>query len=151
MGKQRPYVATTKQIWALHDAVPEGARPALLLGAHAGLRLAEAAALRVEHVDFGVGVIHPTSQWPEEPLKSDRSRTPIPIPRQMAHEPAAAVAAGNGRTIVTDEWGNPAGPWTIERAVRAARDSAGLPEAFRFHDYADVGIITTCATTWPAC
>jgi len=128
MGKQRPYVATTKQIWALHDAVPEGVRPAILLGAHAGLRLAEAAALRVEHVDFGVGVIHPTAQWPEEPLKSDRSRTAIPIPMQMVHELGAAVAAGNGRTIVTDEWGNPAGPWTIERAVRASRQVVGLPE-----------------------
>jgi hypothetical protein len=24
MGKQRPFVATTEQVWALHDAVPEG-------------------------------------------------------------------------------------------------------------------------------
>jgi site-specific recombinase XerC len=44
MGKQRPYVATTRQVWALYDAVPLGVRPAILLGAHAGLRLAEAAA-----------------------------------------------------------------------------------------------------------
>jgi integrase len=36
---------------------------------------------------------------------------------------------------VTDEWGNPAGPWTIERAVRAGRLTVdGLPEGFRFHD-----------------
>jgi hypothetical protein len=45
-GKQRPHVATTEQVWALHNAVPAGLRPAILLGAHAGLRLAEAAALR---------------------------------------------------------------------------------------------------------
>ena len=51
-GKQRPYVATTEQIWALHNAVPAGIRPAILLGAHAGLRLAEAAALRPKDVDF---------------------------------------------------------------------------------------------------
>lgn len=55
MGKQRPYVATTKQIWGLYDAVPAGVRPAILLGAHAGLRLAEAAALRVEDVDSRPG------------------------------------------------------------------------------------------------
>lgn len=134
MGKQRPYVATTKQIWALYDAVPAGVRPAILLGAHAGLRLAEAAALRVEDVDFATGLVLPTVQWVDEPLKSEKSRTPIPIPKEMAHLLAEAVRAGNGRTLVDDEWGNPAGPWTIERAVRAARERVGLPDGFRFHD-----------------
>jgi len=77
MGKQRPYVATTQQVWALHDAVPEGVRPAVLLGAHAGLRFAEAAALRVADVDFAMGVLSPSVQWLDVPLKSDTSRTPI--------------------------------------------------------------------------
>jgi hypothetical protein len=45
-GSQRPYVATTEQVWALYDAMPPGVRPAVLLGAFVGLRLAEAAALR---------------------------------------------------------------------------------------------------------
>lgn len=34
---QRAYVATTEQVWALHDAFPEHLRPAMLLGAFAGL------------------------------------------------------------------------------------------------------------------
>ena len=51
-GSQRPYVATTEQVWVLHDAVPAGIRPAVLLGAFVGLRLAEAAALRAEDVDY---------------------------------------------------------------------------------------------------
>jgi integrase len=51
-GKQRPYVATTAQVWALHDAVPEHMRVAVLLGAFAGLRTAEAVALRLDDVDF---------------------------------------------------------------------------------------------------
>ncbi|MDQ3401972.1 MAG: site-specific integrase [Actinomycetota bacterium] len=134
MGKQRPYVATNRQVWALYEAVPEGVRPAILLGAHAGLRLAEAAAMRVEHVDFGAGVIHPIVQWPEEPLKSDRSRTAIPIPKEMAHLLADAIQLGDGRFLASDQWGNPAGPWTIERAVRACRETAGLTNDFRFHD-----------------
>ena len=135
MGKQRAYVATTEQVWAIYDAVPEGVRPAILLGAHAGLRLAEAAALRAADVDFIRGVISPAIQWPGEPLKSDTSRMPIPIPQAMALELAEAVRSGNGRTILTDEWGNPAGPWTIERAIRAARDAdVGLPSGFRFQD-----------------
>lgn len=135
MGKQRPFVVTTEQVWAIYDAVPEGVRPAILLGAHAGLRLAEAAALRTADVDFMRGVVSPVIQWPDEPLKSDTSRTPIPIPQEMALELAESVRLGNGKTIVTDEWGNPAGPWTIQRAVRAARLSVdGVPDDFRFHD-----------------
>lgn len=134
MGKQRPYVATTEQIWGLYDAVPAGVRPAILLGAHAGLRLAEAAALRVEDVDFATGLVSPMVQWVDQPLKSEKSRTPIPIPKEMAHLLAEAVRAGNRGTLVDDEWGNRAGPWTIERAIRAARDQVGLPEGFRFHD-----------------
>ena len=135
-GKQRPYVATTEQIWALHNAVPAGLRPAILLGAHAGLRLAEAAALRPEDVDFIRGVVSPAIQWPNEPLKSDTSKTPIPIPNELSLELSAAVARGRGLTLVTAEDGRPiAGPWAIERAVRDARAKVeGLPAQFRFHD-----------------
>jgi integrase len=135
-GKQRPYVATTEQVWALHNAVPAGLRPAILLGAHAGLRLAEAAALRPQDVDFIRGVVSPAIQWPNEPLKSDTSKTHIPIPNELSLELSAAVARGRGLTIVTAEEGRPiAGPWAIERAVRDARAKVeGLPAQFRFHD-----------------
>jgi integrase len=51
-GSQRPYVATTEQIWALHDAMGERYRTGLLLAAFAGLRLAEVCGLRVSDVDF---------------------------------------------------------------------------------------------------
>ena len=37
MGEQRPYVATTDQVWELHGAFPEQLRVAVLLGAFAGL------------------------------------------------------------------------------------------------------------------
>ena len=121
-------------MWALYEAVPEGVRPAILLGAHAGLRLAEAAALRVEDVDFATGVVSPSIQWLDEPLKSDASRTSIPIPKEMVHLLAEAIQLGDGRFLASDQWGNPGGPWTIERAIRACREPAGLPDDFRFHD-----------------
>lgn len=131
-----PYVATTAQVWALYDAVPAHIRPAILLGSHVGLRLAEAAALRPEDVDFMRSVIFPAIQWPNESLKSDTSRTPIPIPHELALELAAAVRTGKGQTIVTNEDGSAvSGPWAIERAVREARGRIeGLPAVFRFHD-----------------
>jgi integrase len=134
-GGQRPYVATTEQIWALYDAVPAGIQPAILLGAFAGLRLAEAAALRPEDVDFMRGIVAPVVQWRDEPLKTETARTPIPVPRELALLLSTALAMGEGETIVSNDLGRAAGPWVIERAMRAARSTvAGLPAQFRFHD-----------------
>lgn len=63
-GSQRPYVASTDQIWALHDATDERYRAGLLLAAFAGLRLAEVCGLRVPDVDFMRGVVSPVQQYP---------------------------------------------------------------------------------------
>jgi len=115
--------------------MPEHLRPAVLLGAFAGLRVAEAAALRVTDVDFMRGIVRPEIQYPAETLKSDASRTPVPIPRELALELAAAVKRWGGSTVVTDPLGKPSSPWAIERAIRASRGNVpGLPEGFRFHD-----------------
>ena len=96
-------------------------QPAILLGAFAGLRLAEAVALRAEDVDFIRGIVSPAIQWPSQPLKSETSRNPIPIPRELALLLSAAVTRSRGDTIVTDGAGRPVGPWALERAIRAAR------------------------------
>jgi integrase len=56
----RPYVATTEQVWALYGAMPARDSAAILLGAFAGLRLAEACGLRADDVDFMRGSITPT-------------------------------------------------------------------------------------------
>lgn len=132
---QRPFVATTEQVWALHDAMPEHLRPAVLLGAFVGLRTSEAAALRVTDVDFMRAVVSPAVQYPAEPLKSDTSRTPVPIPAELALDLAAYVKRYAGSTVVTNEIGRPSSPWAIERGIRVARAKVpGLPAGFRFHD-----------------
>ncbi|MFC5999353.1 tyrosine-type recombinase/integrase [Quadrisphaera sp. GCM10027208] len=133
-GKQRPYVATTEQVWALYEAFPEHLRVAVLLGAFVGLRVAEACGLRVADVDFMRGVVLPVQQYPGETLKTETSRTPVPIPAELAVELSASVAAWPGETVVTDGMGGPASPWAVERAVRSARKRIDLPEGFRFHD-----------------
>jgi integrase len=90
---------------------------------------------------------------PVHSILFETSRTPIPIPHELTLALSAAVAAGEGRSIVIDELGRPvAGPWVIERAVREARSAHaqpsprghrddcpgclidGLPVGFRFHD-----------------
>ncbi|WP_034661334.1 site-specific integrase [Cellulomonas sp. KRMCY2] len=155
-GQQRPYVATETQLWALVDTVPENLRPAVLLAAFAGLRVAEVCGLRVTDVDFMRGVISPAVQYPEEPLKTAISRTSVPIPQSLAL--ALADGAGGRRWIVETSVGEQVGPWQLDRAVRAARASLkaraeeaeqqpkakpadieaararALPEGFRFHD-----------------
>jgi integrase len=134
-GSQRPYVATTEQLWALHDAMPDHLRPAVLLGAFVGLRTSEAVALRVGDVDFMRGIVSPVIQYPSEPLKSETSRAPVPIPRELALEVSTYVQRYDGQTIVTDPIGRPTSPWALERAVRTARRRVeGLPAGFRFHD-----------------
>ena len=136
MGKQKVYVITTEHLWALHDAMPEHYRVVILLGAFAGLRIAEAAALRVDDVDFIRGVVHPQRQWPDKPLKTRGSDTPIPIPREMALMLSASVQRWPHEQMVTNGLGKPAAPWMIERAVRAVKDSGDLqlPDEFSFHD-----------------
>jgi len=136
-GKQRPYVCTSEQMWALHDAMPEHLRAAILLGAFAGLRLAEVCGLRVADVDFMRGVVSPAVQYPADPLKTETSRTPVPVPQSLALELSAHVASTQrrGDWMLGNLWGEQLAPWTLERAIRAARDKVpGLPPTFRFHD-----------------
>ncbi|GAB3667098.1 site-specific integrase [Nocardioides korecus] len=135
MGKQRAYVATTEQVWALHDAMPEHLRPAVLLGAFAGLRLGEACGLRTDDIDFMRGVVAPVVQYPALPLKSETSRTAVPIPQSLALELSAHVGRSEDGFYLTNEWGQQLAPWTLERAMRSARAKVpGLPPGFRFHD-----------------
>lgn len=135
-ASQRAYVATTEQVWALHDAMPhEHLATAVLLGAVVGLRTSEVAALRVADVDFMRGIVSPAIQWPGEPLKSETSRMAVPIPQELALRLSREVARHQGATVVADQYGQPCAPWRIERAIRSARSEVdGLPEGFRFHD-----------------
>jgi integrase len=135
MGKQRPYVASTAQVWALHDAIEPRCRAGLLLAAFAGLRLAEVCGLRVVDVDFMRGIVHPVVQYPAEELKTDMSRTPVPIPQDLALELSRQVEQFSTDWVMCTEAGRQMGPWQLQRAFRAARaEVPGLPEDFRFHD-----------------
>ena len=68
-------------------------------------------------------------------MKSETSRTPVPIPRLLALELSAAVKRWQGVTVVADELGRPCSPWELQRAMRRARAKVdGLPEGFRYHD-----------------
>lgn len=47
--------------------------------------------LRVADVDFMRGIVYPRVQYPAEQLKTEISRTPVPVPQSLALELAAHV------------------------------------------------------------
>jgi integrase len=129
-----PVSHCSQGLW-LHDAMELRYRAGLLLAAFAGLRLAEVCGLRVSDVDFMRGVVTPVQQWPAEPLKTEFSRWPIPIPQDLALLLSAHVEDFSTHWIMCDEVGRQMGPCQVQRAFRAAcAEVRGLPEGFRFHD-----------------
>jgi integrase len=82
------------------------------------------------------GIVKPALQFPAEPLKTETSRTPVPIPRSLAN--VLAEHAAGREYVLTGEAGPSGwqvGPWTLDRAFAAARGRVeGLPDGFRFHD-----------------
>jgi integrase len=136
MGKPKVYVATTEPVWALHDAMPEHLRAAILLGAFAGLRISEVCALRVTDVDCTRGVVHPKRQWPDRPLKTDGSEAPVPIPRELTLLLSESVRRFGGEWMVPRTPDNTRGdPRVIGRTIRQVRGRVeGLPATFSFHD-----------------
>jgi integrase len=134
-GKQRPYVATTQQVWALHDAMSDRYQAAVLLGAFVGLRTAETCCLQVGDVDFMRGIVTPAVQYPAEPLKTEAARTAVPVPQSLALVLAAHVERWSGETVMTNELGRQLPPWALERAIWSARVNVdGLADGFRYHD-----------------
>lgn len=137
MGTRRSYVAEADQIWALADAFPDHLRLAVLLGAFAGLRNGELCGLRIEDVNPMRGEIWPKTQHGGKPLKTDGSTAMIAIPRWLADEITDHIAAGYAgeEFLLRNEWGDPAAPWLLQRAMRRARKAVPeLPEGFRLHD-----------------
>ncbi len=138
---QRAYVLNSSQVWALHEAMPQHLRAAVLLGAFVGLRSAEVCGLRTADVDLAGGVVSPRVQFRGAPLKSESSVGDIPIPSALSAELATHAGrwADHDGEFMLNEWSKPLSPRTLERAFRSAvasvrSDGPDLPEAVRFHD-----------------
>jgi integrase len=135
MGSQRPYVASTAQVWSLYEAFPERLRVGVLLGAFAGLTTGEACGLRVDEVVFLAREIRPAAQWPAEPLKTPMRRTAVPVADTLLEVLAAHVARWPSPWVLTGDHGDQLHPRQLQREMRDARETVdGLPEGFRYHD-----------------
>lgn len=62
-----------------------------------GVRVAEAASLRVSDVDFMRGIVKPEIQYPAESLTSDASRSAVSIPQELALQLSADAKGGAAR------------------------------------------------------
>jgi integrase len=129
---QRPYVATTAQVWALYDALPRSYRNVVLLGSFAGLRAGEMAALTRADVDWDAPSITVSVQHDGEELKSETSSGTIPIPTELA----AMLKADAGESmIVPGVFGRGVTAWRLNEVWAETRTTIkGLPEGFRIHD-----------------
>jgi integrase len=106
-GRPQIRLATTEQVWELVDAMPEYLRPAVLLGAFAGLRVGEVCELRIADVDFVRGVVHPKVQFKSmtetaAPLKTNYSIAPVPVSRDLTLLLSASEAMYGTDFVVTD-------------------------------------------------
>jgi integrase len=93
LGEQRVYVATTEQVWQLYELFPERMRLAVLLGAFAGLRLAETCGLRVKDIDFlraGRFSIPPSGSRPRPRRRPYRSQPRLSLNAQPRSAPTGA-------------------------------------------------------------
>jgi integrase len=136
-GTRKLRLVERDQLWALVDAFPEHLRLAVLLGAFAGLRNGEICGLRIEDVNPLKAEVTPRLQYGEKDLKTVGSAETIAVPRWLADEIAAHIAAGYAGEsfLFRNEWGDQAAPWLLQRAMRKARRRVpGLPAGFRLHD-----------------
>ena len=92
-------------------------------------------------VDFMRGVIHPRVQYPAQELKTEISRTPVPIPRSLALELAAHV-----KRLAGGDAARPAPRWwpaaTVGAGARRPHGQGQGATACRM-----VSGTTTCGTT----
>ena len=144
-ASQRPYVATTEQVWALHDAVAEHLRPAILLGAFVGLRTAEVGRaagrgrrLHARRRPAGAAGRRGAAEDARRPGRR------CPIPQELALELVGGRGpVGRRPRRHRRRWaGRPRPGRSSGRSARPGRRSPGCPRR---------SASTTCGTTWRRC
>ncbi|MEV7827318.1 site-specific integrase [Microbacterium enclense] len=125
-------MATTAQVWALYDALPRAYRNMLLLGAFAGLRPGEIAALKRSDVDWTSPSIEVRTQHDDAELKTEASAGVVPIPADLAK----MLEADAGETfIVPGVFGRGVTAWHLNDVWATTRATIrALPEGFRIQD-----------------
>ncbi|WP_169558498.1 tyrosine-type recombinase/integrase [Nesterenkonia alba] len=135
MGKREQQIPTVKQVWDLYNHVPDGLKPAVLLGAFSGLRASEVVAIDERRdIDYARGLVKPKLQHGGVLLKTDSSEWQVPIAEEMALELSLYVDQGHSNTLVRSAYGQSITPNRMQVVVKKSADALGFYEKFRFHD-----------------
>jgi site-specific recombinase XerD len=136
-GKQKAYVCSAEDVWKLYHALPGTFRNAVLLGAYAGLRIAEAVAVHpVRDVNWEHGTIRLQAQYGGGDLKTGTASNEIVVPLEILHMlRGPLVAWKDPQSLVLTQWGRPASAKRLSELVRDVVEQDGtFPEGFSFHD-----------------
>jgi integrase len=159
---ERP-TATIQQVYELADAIDPSLRMMVLLATFTGLRLGELRALRRRNLDLDVRSVRVVEQYQElssgelvlGPPKTTAGVRTVYFPDALRDELEGHLdrfsAQGEDGLVFCSTKQQPLHRKTLYRHWNLAVEAAGLT-GFRFHDYADVGIITTSVTRaarWP--
>ncbi len=143
--RRRVVPLTVEQVHALHDAMPERYRAAVLLGAGCGLRIGEVLGLkagRIAFLDRHLDVVEQLQLLPGSPPtlvppKTASSRRSVPLPDAVGQELAQHLArrpAGPDELVFRSKAGTAVWPNTFHGVIwRGATERAGL-RGVRFHD-----------------
>ncbi len=151
---KEPRFLEPSEVERLAAAIAAPYRTFVLVGAYAGLRNGELAALRAKRIDFQastIEVVETRTLAPDRtptfgPPKSRAGRRTVPVPRFVMHELGDDVLA---RSVKPDElvWtsptGSPLGDANFRRRIwKPATEAAGL-DGLRIHD-----LRHTCVAMW---
>lgn len=154
------------EIEALMAAVPDDSlgnveRPLYVTATMCGLRQGELLALRWLDVDWKARVIRVRRNYTRGRFgkpKSRRSTRSVPMPRRVAaeirrHHRGSKYTGDTDLVFCHPDTGSPYDASKMRKRFKEAVAAARI-RPIRFHEYADVGTITTCATPsargWPA-
>lgn len=151
-------IASVPEVYALADAIEPRFRALVLLAAFGGLRFGELAALTRRAVDLEAATVTVSAAAAEladgsrviKSPKSRASRRTVSLPPQVARELrihlGRYVGASDDSLVFSGPKGAPIRRGNFHKVWSTAREKAGMPETFHFHDLRHTGNVLAAST-----
>ena len=134
-NEHKPMALSPATVRALYEAATEDFAPVIILGAYAGLRASEAAAVSVGDIDFAAGTISVTKAVDDRAeivaTKTPRSMRTIPVPAEVLAELGKAC---KGRpmtaTVAVNADGGALSTGSFAKTFARTAETAGVDVTF---------------------